>query len=147
MEVALSESKSNESNEPSTTYVLTVTGTMGENRQMTQRWKCEEGVGVNVTEITEIDDHGHLRIRQRIEYGSRSGVVVPSLVSRSIHDPDGVSRFERVVTFTVSDVNMPLPADAFTYDELGLEDGDRMIDRVNKREFTFQQGELMPFKP
>ena len=51
--------------------------------------------------------------------------------------------FERVYLLGASTINDGLDAKLFTYDGLGLENGDRLLDQVLRELFVYRDGKLV----
>ena len=47
------------------------------------------------------------------------------------------------ITFCNEKVNKPIPEETFGYQNLGLENGDRFIDRSADKTFEYKDGELI----
>jgi len=58
---------------------------------------------------------------------------------------EGDSSLKEISTVTLSDmqINMSLPENTFTINNLGLQDGDNFVDKTANKEYTYQGGELV----
>ena len=57
-------------------------------------------------------------------------------------------RLRRIAESTFSDmqVNMALPENTFSHKNLGLKNGDKFVDEIEKKEYTYQDANLVPVK-
>ena len=82
--------------------------------------------------------------RRIMEYRSVQGVYVPSKVTRESFDPqDGSVQHRKVQIFKNVRINHAIPAETFTYKNLGLEDGDEFQDRILDKRHIYKHGELV----
>lgn len=79
------------------------------------------------------------------DYELVDGVYLPSSTTRqSFRLGTGELTYENRTVFKNLGVNRPIAPETFTYKNLGLEDGDRFIDKIENAEFIYQDGELVP---
>ncbi|MEX1229333.1 MAG: hypothetical protein WEB58_03780 [Planctomycetaceae bacterium] len=79
------------------------------------------------------------------QYETVNGVLVPKTYVIQKRDFNGVFSLSRTCSFVDQKVNATLPADQFDVISLGLQDGDRIIDRIDERSFEIKNGKPVPF--
>ena len=90
--------------------------------------------GIKISEIT----------RDFIEV---QGIFLPAKQQVLQYDrSDGRLRRMAESTFSDMKVNMELPDKIFSYKNLGLKNGDEFIDEIEKKEYTYQDANLVPVK-
>lgn len=121
-------------------YRITVRSETSSGMGVSLEYLFDERVGFNVTGVTE-KYAGQLRIQQDIDYSLVADMWLPTTVSRSSWDPSGKIELRRSVAFQESVLNEDIPEDTFTYRVFGLQDGDRMVDRIKLVEYFIKDGE------
>jgi len=82
--------------------------------------------------------------REILEYKRFDKVYVPChRLEQTFDIPSGKLNNERTITFKNQKVNRPIPEETFTYKNLGLKDGDKFIDKILDKEYTYQDGKLI----
>ena len=111
---------------------------------VTERLTFDGDVGFNMVHQSVRGVDGTPRETRRWEYREIEGVLVPSLVylSRATADGEHVS-FSRHLTLRDCTVNESLSQDQFTHRALGLQNGERLLDRIAGVLYQFQDGELV----
>ena len=106
---------------------------------------CSSEVGFNVVSYSYADASGKILKEKTFEYDLFNGVYLPvQKIDLSFDYSTGNLKTQRTVTFFNEKVNEPISEDVFTYKNLGLKNGDKFIDEILDREFTYQDGELIP---
>lgn len=81
--------------------------------------------------------------RWKWEYRKQAGVYVPALMRLINYTPDGKSvRSDWTWTLLESRVNEPIAPSVFSYRQLGLKDGERVIDRIENVGYVYRDGKL-----
>jgi hypothetical protein len=89
-----------------------------------------------------MDGKGLMSVRD-MRYVEQNGVFVPNRVDFTLFDDDGQGvHFERTWTLEKSEINQPLAADTFSYKQLGLQEGERVVDRIEGIGYLYRNGEL-----
>lgn len=101
--------------------------------------------GFNITSVEETMSDGKLLHTKTWDYDLVNGVYVPSRTTEQIFErKNGELSYEAKYTFKNQKINQSIPAETFTYKNLGLQNGDKFIDKISDREYTYQDGELIP---
>lgn len=89
-------------------------------------------------------DGGKLIQQESIEYQNINDVYVPIRSTKDSYDPrDFTLQSTEEKVFRNVRINEAISAETFTYKNLGLEDGDKIEDRIINKEFIYQKGELV----
>ena len=124
-------------------YVITWSSSLGDNIYRHKEISLNGDEGFCPTSVRVFDTTGKLYYSKTWTYEVVDGVFLPKTLRRETMGPEGIS-FVSEVTFEESVINKPIPDDVFTYRNLGLKNGDRVIDEIRELEFTFKDGELVP---
>ena len=104
----------------------------------------DSSVGFNLARREVTDKTGKILQTLDITYEKIGHVYIPKTVHFIIFSfPEQKKQFDSRITFTKSVLNVPITAETFNYRNLGLEDGDRLIDKVSYREYTYQDEKLI----
>jgi len=104
---------------------------------------CSEN-GFNIVSYELADSNGKLLRRLTWAYELVSGVYLPQKTTEE--------RFERTNgglsyyiegTFRNLQINQPIPEETFSYKNLGLKNGDKFIDKIGGKEYTYQDEKLI----
>jgi len=100
--------------------------------------------GFNIISLETTDHNGKLFQRRTWNYDLVNGVYVPSKTAKQIFEREnGELRYEEQYTYKNLKVNQPIPVETFTYKNLGLENGDKFIDKIENKEYTYQDRKLI----
>ena len=73
-----------------------------------------------------------------------NGVYVPSRTTeQNFERKNGELSYEAKYTFKNAKTNHPISQETFTYKNLGLKNGDKFIDKILDKEYTYQDGDLI----
>ncbi|MBA7648323.1 hypothetical protein ES703_56109 [subsurface metagenome] len=101
--------------------------------------------GFNIISYQHTVQNGILLRNRTWNYDFVDGVHVPKIMTQQDFNwPNGTLRHERIVTFKNQKVNKPISAETFTYKNLGLKNGDKFIDKILYKEYTYQDEKLIP---
>lgn len=104
---------------------------------------CSEN-GFNIVSYELTDSNGKLNRRLTWEYELVSGVYLPKKTTEERFErTNGELSYHRESTFRNLQLNQAIPEKTFTYKNLGLQNGDKFIDRILDKEYTYQDGELV----
>ena len=107
----------------------------------TRTFSSTKGFNVILEKMTHPD--GKLIYRSTLDYELINGVYLVSRTTRQTYNPrTGTLTYRKECTFKNQKVNKPIPEGTFTYKNLGLQDGDRFIDKVLDKEYVYQNGVL-----
>jgi hypothetical protein len=98
----------------------------------------DSSVGFNLTSRKVVDRTGKTLQTLDLTYEEINGLYLPKSVHFVTFSPSGQKPFDSQITFTKSILNMPIPAETFTYKNLGLEDGNKFIDKILDKEYIYQ---------
>jgi len=103
--------------------------------------------GFNIVLWEETNPEGKLLHKKTWDYDLVNSVYVPSRTTEQIFRwKNGELSYESKYTYKEQQVNIPIPDETFTYKNLGLQDGDKFIDKIQDKEYTYQDGELVPLE-
>jgi len=101
--------------------------------------------GFNNVLYEETNPEGQLLHKRSRDYDLIDGVYAPSKTTEQIFERNnGKLSYEEKYTFKNQKVNVPIPPETFTYKNLGLRNGDKFIDKIQDKEYTYQDGALVP---
>lgn len=109
---------------------------------ITMVFSSEKGFNIISLETTRSD--GQLFQKKTWDYGLVDGVYLPIKTTEQNFRPDtGQLSYDKISTFKNLKINQPIPAETFTYKNLGLKNGDKFIDKILDKEYTYQDGQLI----
>lgn len=101
--------------------------------------------GFNIVSYEVTDPNGKVFQQLTWEYELVSGVYLPKKTTEQIFElENGGLSYEAKYTFKNTKTNHHIPEETFTYKNLGLKNGDKFIDKILDKEFTYQDGDLIP---
>ncbi|HEW78789.1 MAG TPA: hypothetical protein ENH34_02325 [Phycisphaerales bacterium] len=101
--------------------------------------------GFNVTSFEVTDPNGRLLQKATWDYALVDSIYLPSKTTEQHFEREnGQLRYDRISTFRNLWVNQPMPAETFTYKNLGLKNGDKFIDKILGEEYIYQDEALIP---
>lgn len=121
----------------------------GDGNYLFHEWVFSGDKGFNVVSFETIyrneRDSSNITFRREIlEYERFDNVYVTCYKLEQTFDiPSGKLNKEMTITFKNQKVNRPIPEETFTYKNLGLQNGDKFIDKILNKEYTYQDGELI----
>jgi len=111
---------------------------------VTMVFSSKKGFNIVSYEVTD-PKSGLFHTKKNWGYDLLDGVYLPSRTTEQIFDrKSGDLSYEETYTYNNLKVNQPIPAETFTYKNLGLQNGDKFIDKILDKEYTYQDGELIP---
>ncbi len=100
--------------------------------------------GFNPTHIEVKNDKGITISEITTDFNEIGGIFLPSERHVIQYDgDDGRLRREAKSTFSDMKVNMTLPENTFSINNLGLKDGDKFIDKIAGKEYRYQDANLV----
>jgi hypothetical protein len=100
--------------------------------------------GFNIVSYEETNPEGELLHKKTWDYDLVNGVYVPSRTTEQIFErKNGELSYEAKYTFKNQKVDKPIPEETFTYKNLGLKNGDKFVDKITNKEYTYQDGDLI----
>ena len=110
---------------------------------LTRVFSSAKGFNVVSEETTFAD--GKPFSRRTWDYDLIVGIYLPIKTTRQSFRSDTAKvEYESKGFFKNLKVNHPIPAEKFTYKNLGLENGDKFIDKTMGKGYTYQDGNLIP---
>lgn len=110
---------------------------------MTMIFFSEKGFNITSLETTKIN--GDLFHKKTWDYEIVDGIYLPTKTTEQNFRPDtGRLSYDKIITFKNLQVNQPIPVETFTYNNLGLKNGDKFMDKIQDKEYIYQEGELIP---
>ena len=103
----------------------------------------DSSVGFNLTSRKVVDRTGKTLQTLDLTYEEINGLYLPKSVHFVTFSPSGQKLFDSQITFTKSILNMPIPEETFNYKNLGLKNGDKFIDKILDKEYTYQDQTLI----
>jgi hypothetical protein len=101
--------------------------------------------GFNIVSYEETDPKtGLFHKKKSWDYDLVNGVYVPSKTTEQIFErKNGELSYEEEYTFKNAKTNHHIPEETFTYKNLGMQNGDKFIDKILDKEYTYQDGQLI----
>jgi len=105
-----------------------------------------EKAGYNIIDSERITVDGKLMWRKSTEYQKVNGVYVPIRDTEETYsyESDFSLRTHKEWVFKNVRINEPIPAETFTYRNLGLKDDDKFVDKILDKEYIYKNEELVP---
>lgn len=102
--------------------------------------------GYNIISAERISADGKLMQRKSMEYQKVNSVYVPIRDTEDNYDfkRDFSLRVHTETVFKNVRINDAIPAETFTYKNLGLKDGDKFNDKIEGKEYRYQDANLVP---
>jgi hypothetical protein len=98
----------------------------------------------NMTLYEVANEDGRILYEWKWDYDLIDGVYLPKVTSqRNFTREGGKLDYEERYIFKNQKVNKPIPAETFTYKNLGLKDGDKFVDKVEGKEYKYQDANLV----
>ena len=105
---------------------------------------CSSEVGFNVISYSVTDPDGKVLEEKSFEYGLFNGIYLPTQkIELNFDYYTGNLKEQSTITFFNEKINEPISKEVFTYKNLGLKDGDKFIDKILDKEYTYQDGKLV----
>jgi len=108
----------------------------------TMIFNSDKGFNITLSETRSAD--GKLYQKLIWEYEAINGVYLPKRTTQQNFKGENAELgYERGRVFTNLKLNQAIPAETFTYKNLGLQNGDQFIDKILDKEYTYQDEELI----
>lgn len=109
---------------------------------MTMVFSSEKGFNIVLLETTKVG--GELFRKNTWAYETVDGVYLPTKTTEQNFRPDtGQISYNGERIFSNLMVNQPISAETFIYNNLGLKNGDKFIDKILDKEYTYQDEQLV----
>jgi len=100
---------------------------------------CSSDAGFNVVLCVDTANYNSVLGKRIWDYGLINGVYLPLQTTRVRFDKQtGNLDTQSTSTFINQKVNKSISDEVFTYKNLGLQDGDKFIDKIQDKEYTYQ---------
>jgi len=110
---------------------------------LTQIFSGEKGFNVVLEEMAHSD--GGLLYRSTLDYDLIDGIYLPSkTTNQNFRRDSGNLAYEKKGIFKNLQVNHPIPEDTFSYKNLGLQNGDKFVDKIAEKTYIYKAGQLLP---
>ena len=103
-------------------------------------------VGFNLVKLRVKEQGGWLRREQSWEYQRIDDIYIPAKVQFLEYGDDGNIVVDRNVVLRECSVNKPIAPNVFSYDQFGLKNGERVLDKIEGGLFVYQDGNLVNAK-
>lgn len=111
----------------------------------TMVFSSEKGFNITLFQVTDIN--GRLFQKATWDYELVEGIYLPKETTQQNYmGKDGGLSYNKESSFSNSRINQPIPAETFTYKNLDLQDGDKFIDKILNKEYTYQDENLIEVK-
>jgi len=101
--------------------------------------------GFNITSLETTGSDGKLFQKKTWVYDLADGVYLPKRTTQQNFKGENAELgYERECIYTNLKLNQAIPEETFTYKNLGLENGDKFIDKTLDKDYIFQDGNLIP---
>lgn len=105
---------------------------------------CSSEAGFNVVSYLTTANYDRVIKNKTWRYGLIDGVYLPIQTNKLSFDyQTGNLDRQSTSTFIDQKANHPINDEVFTYKNLGLKNGDKFIDKILDREYTYQDGEFI----
>lgn len=109
----------------------------------TMIFNSDKGFNITLSETRTAD--GKLYNKAIWEYEAINGVYLPTRTMNRIFQGENAElHSEQECIYTNLKLNQAIPEETFTYKNLGLKNGDKFIDKILDKEYSYQNGELIP---
>ncbi len=128
-----------------TEYRIEIPGAVSPGQYLikTMVFSSEEDFNVTLVETKKAD--GKLFQKKTWDYKVIDGIYLPKKTTKQNFTGDNAElSYERECIFSNFKLNQTIPEHTFTYKNLGLENGDKFIDKILDKEYIYQDGELIP---
>lgn len=99
----------------------------------------------NITSLETTISDGQLFQKMTWDYGLVDGLYLPNKTTKQDFSGENAKlSYDKRSFFKNSKINRPIPAKTFTYKNLGLENGDRFVDKILHKDYFYQNRELIP---
>jgi len=106
---------------------------------------CSSEAGFNVVSYLTTANYDRVLENKTWRYGLVNGVYLPLQTTHVRFDyQTGNLDTQSISTFIVQKANNPISDEVFTYKNLVLQNGDKFIDKILNKEYTYQDEELIP---
>ena len=117
-------------------------GAEGDNIWLIKTYSTD--VGWNMISFEETYADGSLIHRKGLEYQSVQGIYMLKKRTHENFDlDDGSLRRRKEQLFNNVRLNAVIPADTFTFKNLGLKNGDKFVDKIEDKEYIMQDQKLI----
>lgn len=122
-------------------YRVRMTSPTGSSPWVDERFVLDGEKGFNPTYIEVKNDKGIKVSEITTDFIEIQGIFLPSK-RRVVQYDDSDGRMRRDAQWAFSDmqVNMPLPENTFSLNNLGLHDGDSYVDEITKKKYLYKDG-------
>jgi len=111
---------------------------------VTKIFSADAGYNMISSERTSADG-GKLMQQESMEYEKINDVCVPIRRTKDTYDfRDFTLRVHEENVFKNVRINEAIPSETFTYKNLGLESGDKFVDKIAGKEYKYQDANLVP---
>jgi hypothetical protein len=101
--------------------------------------------GFNITSLENTRSDGKLFQKMTWDYDLVDGVYLPNKTTKQDFTGENANlKYKRECSFRDLKINHSIPPETFTYKNLGLQKGDKFIDEILNKEYTYEDGELIP---
>jgi len=105
---------------------------------------CSSEAGFNVVSFLTTYNNGKMLENKTWDYGLIDGVYLPiRQIKQGFDYQTGNLTYQNTISFIGQKVNNPISDEVFTYKNLGLKDGDKFIDKILDKEYTYQDEKLI----
>jgi hypothetical protein len=115
-------------------------------RSQEQEITFDGHVGFNPVKLRVKEQGGRLRWEQSWEYQQINDIYIPAKVQFLEYGDDGNIVVDRNVELRKCSVNRPIAPNVFSYDQFGLKNGERVLDKIDGVLFVYQDGNLVKAK-
>ena len=100
--------------------------------------------GYNMTKLQILGPDYKVYANVNCEYYVLNGIYIPKRIeTQQFNLGNGVVRHKEQYILKNQQLNQSLDKNTFTYKNLGLKNGDKFIDKILQKEYTYQDGNLI----
>jgi hypothetical protein len=105
---------------------------------------CSSEAGFNVVSYSNTDSNGKILENKMWDYGLIDGVYLPlRQIKQGFDYQTGNLTNQNTISFVEQKLNNPIGDEIFTYKNLGLKNGDKFIDKIEGKEYKYQDANLV----
>ena len=105
-----------------------------------------ENVGFNAIQVEVISPDGIKLTSKQYTYEDFNGIYIPKIIREIQLNSKGETKISSEISIENQRVNSIIPDDTFSVKNLALEEDTLVIDKVEKAEFRYKKGNLVPIE-
>jgi hypothetical protein len=125
-------------------YQIIIPGKLTEENLIFTRMVFSSEVGFNITEFQVTDANDRIYQTGTWKYELTDNIYLPKeTVFQNYMNEGGNLNYSKKVIFNNTRINQKIPTETFTYKNLGLQENDIFIDKIQKKEYRLKDSNLV----